>query len=132
MVVLTFGSNIAAAVPNCSEFPQVEMWASTSHDKIIDYVAERYKGDWLSYIDNWFRQLKMMREIQETNGSAFFKKQNITIGGEELENYIKALEARLAVTKCLARYSYAQAEAQKMENMETASGEEQPLTSATQ
>jgi len=116
---------VRAAQNECPEMPSVQWWGKTSHQKITGYVSSKHNGDWMPYIDKWNRQLSKMKAIYDRGGSAIFKKQGITIEDKELMQYIRAIEIRLDVTKCLALAEFERA-AEEVRGMETASGDDEP------
>ncbi len=109
----------------CPEVPQTKWWGKTTHQKITNYVTKKHNGNWMPYIDKWNRQLAKMRTIYHRGGSAVFKKQGVTIEDKQLSQYIKDIEVRLEVTRCLAMQELKREE-QLLSEMETASGEDEP------
>lgn len=73
-----------------------------SHDRVVRYVGRQYNGDWSRYVKKWEKQLSRMRSIRARNSSAVIKKEGITLRGEALDVYIKKIDGRVQVTRCLA------------------------------
>jgi len=117
--------SVRAEQKDCPKIPSVQWWGEMSHQKITRYVSAKHNGDWMPYIEKWNRQLSHMKAIYDRGGSAVFKKQGITIEDKELMQYIKAIEIRLNVTKCLALAEFERA-AEEVRGMETASGGDTP------
>lgn len=102
-VMMAVGTAVANQVPQCAAFPESDFW-SVTHSSIASYVKRKHDGDWKPYIGKWQKQLANMRNIQKRGGSAVFKSKGITISGERLADYLKDLETRIEITKCLANW----------------------------
>lgn len=87
----------------CEPFPKVAWWGKISHKRVRRYVEKKHKGNWKPYIKKWERQLKTMSSIQDRGGSAVIKKMSIILKGPALEAYIKKIEQRLSITRCLSQ-----------------------------
>ncbi|MHA1597351.1 MAG: hypothetical protein ACTSV1_01405 [Alphaproteobacteria bacterium] len=104
LFVVMAATGNATEVSQCAAFPESDFWSKTTHSTIISYVNRKHDGNWKDYIAKWQKQLDNMRKIYEQGGSAVFKSKNMTISGDELMEYIKALETRVEVTKCVASW----------------------------
>ena len=101
LVVFATTTSLAQAT-ECDPLPKSEFWSTATHDSIKSYVKRKHDGDWAAYVAKWQRQLDSMKAIHERGGGAVYKSKGMTISGEKLVEYVKALEARVNVTKCLA------------------------------
>ncbi len=110
-------SGPAPAESQCASFPKVSWWGNISHERVARYVDRRHNGDWNSYVRKWEGRLSWIRDIRARNGSAVIKKSGVTLKGASLDAYIKKIEERVRVTRCLAA-------ANGMDNFQTAAGGE--------
>mgnify|MGYP000511842261 CR=1 FL=1 len=123
---LGLGIRSAAAAAQCPELVSVPWWNDIDHKNMTLYVNTRHDGDWDAYVSRWQGHLNMVRKVYDRGGAVTSKKLNMRIEGRQLKEYIIALEARLAVTRCLADAEMAAA-AKVLEGLETASGGEDPM-----
>ncbi len=96
------GQAKAEETAQCEAFPKVAWWGKMSHQRVIRYVNRKYGGDWKRYIAKWKRQLKVMVDIYDRDGTAIIKKRDIKLNGDKLEEYIINVAKRISVTRCLA------------------------------
>ncbi len=94
-------ASAAVSQKKCDAFPQVAWWTFKSHDRVADYVNRKYKGNWTSYIKKWNGRLKSLQNIYSRGSSAVTKTGN-TLKGQSLAAYIKKMQVRIDVTRCLA------------------------------
>jgi len=85
----------------CPAFPRVAWWTFKSHDRVADYVNRKHKGNWAPYIKKWNGRLKSLQDIYSRDSSAVTKTGN-TLKGPSLAAYIKKMQDRIDVTRCLA------------------------------
>ena len=119
-VVVGFSGSASAenqGQSRCASFPKVAWWGKMSHQRVIRYVNRKYGGDWKRYTAKWKRQLKVMVDIYDRDGTAIIKKRDIKLNGDKLENYIISVVRRVSVTSCLAA-------ADSTNDFETAAGGE--------
>lgn len=102
----------AHADQHCPPFKKV-VWWQTSHEEVAKYVTEKHYGKWSGYVRKWDFQLRKMKDIQERGGAALFKSKGLRLEGKALDDYVQAVEDRLAVTVCLAKREIATARAKK-------------------
>ncbi|MHA1597350.1 MAG: hypothetical protein ACTSV1_01400 [Alphaproteobacteria bacterium] len=115
-------SSPSHAIGGCVDVPEGAWWGKPDHKKISSYVAKRHDGNWKPYRVKWARQLKTMQDIQLRGGSAVLKKKGLTLNGETLGEYIRALEVRVAANECLSRNADMEQAAKEMNDMSTAAG----------
>ncbi|MDA0305260.1 MAG: hypothetical protein O3B76_03105 [Proteobacteria bacterium] len=94
-------ASAAVSQKKCDAFPQVAWWTFKSHDRVANYVNRKHKGDWVPYIKKWNGRLKGLQDIYSRGSSAVTKTGN-TLKGPSLAAYIKKMQARIDVTRCLA------------------------------
>jgi len=111
----------SAAKNDCAAFPQVAWWGNMNHERVVRYVQRRHKGDWEGYVKKWEKQLSVMQGILERNSVAVIKKRGVKLEGPELAEYIKQIEDRVAVTRCLAAV-------EQLNSFSTAAGKEKKTT----
>ena len=96
----------------CDPIPRVEWWKYKDHESVAAYVNRRHRGNWLPYLGKWVRRLVKLQDIQNRESSAVTNS-GLVLRGAELGAYIKKMQKRLSVTRCLADES-AKAAATKM------------------
>lgn len=87
----------------CDELPKVEWWGNASHDSIISYVNNKAAGDWLAYIAKWQGQHDKLASIYAKDGAVIAPKLGTRLSGPDLQKYINQINARIQITKCLAK-----------------------------
>ena len=93
---------------SCGELPSVPWWGNATHESIIRYVYNKNNGDWDSYIAKWERQLEKLGSIHAKGGAVIAPKLGTRLTEESLGKYVDQVEARIKVTRCLAKISRAQ------------------------
>lgn len=86
----------------CRGIPYVSWWKFKTNKSVTGYVSRKYKGDWTPYIKSWNRRLLKLQKIHR-QGSNVVTKNGITLKGKTLAGYIKKTQARIAITRCLAK-----------------------------
>ncbi len=125
-LALQIGAPAARSEQQCPTLPVVRWWNDIDQKNMTAYVDARHGGDWDAYIAKWQDHLVKMRAIYSKGGSVASKKRGVRITGGDLYDYIAAVEQRLTVTRCRANLEMAAA-ARKLEDLETASGGEDPI-----
>ena len=121
-----FAAPVSQAEQQCPVIPAVQWWDNIDHKSITTYVDARHGGDWDAYMAKWQSHLNQVRAIHAKGGAVASKKLAIRMEGRQLSTYISDVEFRLRVTKCLADAEMAAA-AKKLEDLDTASGDEDLL-----
>ena len=85
-MIITTQPNNEAQAASCPNLPEVSWW-KTNHDKIVDYVEQRYKGEWEPYLNKWRDYKNKMRAIYEKNGTAIVKSRGIRLRGASLMHH---------------------------------------------
>ena len=101
-IIMTTQPSNEAQAASCPDLPEVAWW-KTNHDKIVDYVEQRYKGKWEPYLNKWRDYRNKMRTIHEKNGTAIVKSRGIRLRGATLKKHIGDVEKRILVTQCLQK-----------------------------
>ena len=99
-MITTTQPNNEAQAASCPDLPEVAWW-KTNHDKIVDYVEQRYRGKWEPYLQKWRDYRNKMRAIHEKDGTAIVKSRGIRLRGATLRKHIGDVEKRILVTQCL-------------------------------
>lgn len=89
-------------VPACAAFPSAPWWSGLSHAKGERHVARKHGGDWRPYIAKWERQQAKLENVLWRGSSVVIRGRGVRLGGQRLARYIRQVEARLAVSRCLA------------------------------
>ncbi len=103
--ILIAGFSFAAvrtADAQCPKLPAVPWWGKASHATIKRYVEKKHGGDWSPYIKKWEKQLVVLKKIYDKDGTAVVTKDKKKLKGPELSDYIKNVEQRVEVIRCLA------------------------------
>jgi len=111
-----------AAKADCHVFPRVALWQGLDHDFVRNHVAERYDGDWGAYLTKMKRYRDKLAAIHEQGlrAGVTWRGKKVRLEGAKLGDFLKLVDRRLAVTKCLA-------ESEGLANFSTAAGGEPPL-----
>ena len=125
-IALAMGASALRAEQKCPALSAVQWWDETNHQKMTSYVNARHGGDWDAYIVRWQSHLTKVQGIYNRGGAVASKKLGVRIEGRKLYEYIAAVEQRLTITQCLAEQEMAR-EAKRLEDMESASGGDDPL-----
>ncbi len=87
----------------CGALPRVEWWGDLSHAKVKNYVDTKHHGDWAPYIGKWKAQHDTLKRAYARDSSIVFKDLGLTLKGPALADYVKQVEKRVEVVRCLAR-----------------------------
>lgn len=100
-LLLGFGSPASA---NCQAFPKISLWKTLTHDYARQDVDENYGGDWQTYIEKLERYESQLRGIQKRGSAAVvtWKKKKIWLKGDAIPKFLKLVDRRISVTRCLA------------------------------
>jgi len=93
-----------AAADACQPFPQVALWEELTHDFVRKHVDQRYGGDWNAYLatlDRYRGELKAIRD-QGLRAGVTWRDKKVTLKGAKLNDFLKLVDRRRAVTRCLA------------------------------
>ena len=94
-----------SARAECEPFPKVPWWGNLNHEKAASYVSRNHKGNWNPYLEKWAKQVGKLKDVHERQSSVSvnFKGKKVKIAGDALENYIKLVQKRVLVVRCLAQ-----------------------------
>ncbi|MEQ8195221.1 MAG: hypothetical protein RIB59_12115 [Rhodospirillales bacterium] len=118
---LIFAAALLIAAPahaDCDSFPKVPWWGELNHDKVASYVAYKHEGKWNPYITKWSKQVDRLKDVHKRESAVYvnYKNKKVKIAGNALANYIKLVEKRVDITRCLAQND-------KYANFATAAGD---------
>ncbi len=115
-LILSMGFGGPASA-RCEAFPKVPLWKALTHDFARQLVDEKYDGDWRAYIEKLERYESKLRGIHERGSAAdvTWKKRKIRLKGESISKFLKLVDRRISVTRCLA-------ESDDIANFSTAAG----------
>jgi hypothetical protein len=104
LVLVGFLFVTSTARAECNLFPKVPWWGSLDHDKVASFVSRKHEGNWKPYLEKWAEQVDKLKDIHKRESSIFirYKGKKVKIAGDALENYIKLVDKRVVVAKCLA------------------------------
>ena len=93
-----------AARADCDAFPKVPWWGTLDHDKVASFVSRKHEGNWKPYLKKWSKQASKLKDVHKRGSAVFvrYKGKRVKIAGDALANYIKLVEKRVIVVKCLA------------------------------
>ena len=88
----------------CAPFPKISLWNTLTHDFTRRHVNEKFDGDWQAYIEKLQGFDSKLRGIQERGSGAVvtWKNRNIRLRGASLATFLKHLQRRIEVTRCLS------------------------------
>ena len=86
---------------SCPLSPDVPWWGNNSYGAIKSAVATRHQGNWASYYQKWFRYQQNLEKGLANNKTAKVKQYGVVLKGPTLSGYIKKVERRLSVIRCL-------------------------------
>ncbi len=91
----------------CDPFPKVPWWGSLNHEKAASYVSRNHKGNWNPYLEKWAKQVDKLKDVLKRQSSVFIRYENkkVKIAGDALKNYIKLVEKRVSIVRCLALHA---------------------------
>ena len=97
----------ASAQAECDPFPKVPWWGTLDHGKVASYVSRKHEGNWNPYIQKWASQVGKLKDVHKRQSSVFvrYNGKKVQIAGDALENYIKLVEKRVSVVRCLAQHA---------------------------
>ncbi len=96
-------SSASASAAGCASFPDVSWWEGLSHARVAKHVEVKFGGNWTPYINQWESKLKKLKEILGKGNAVKVVKQGqvIRLKDDPLRGYIKDVEKRLDVMRCL-------------------------------
>lgn len=99
VVLVSLGEAFPAAA-ECPKLADVEWWTNTV-DEVREVVVKTYEGSWDSYIARWQQQRKELQQAYDAGGAVEIKSRGLTFREDELKNYIKMVDDRIATLRCM-------------------------------
>lgn len=91
-----------AAQAACPQIPENEVWGKVSNNAIMRYVQQHGDNDWASYIAKWEGRLERIQDVANKNSVIVFHKNDLWLRGADLDRYVRDVQDRLSVTRCMA------------------------------
>ena len=91
-----------AAHAACPQIPENDVWGKVSNNAIMRYVQQHGDNDWASYIAKWEDRLERIQEVANKNSVIVFHKNDLWLRGADLDRYVRDVQNRLSVTRCMA------------------------------
>ena len=88
----------------CAPFPKISLWNTLTHDFARRHVNEKFDGDWQAYIEKLQGFDNKLRGFRRRGSGAVvtWKNRNVRLRGASLTAFLKHLERRIEVTRCLS------------------------------
>ena len=92
----------APAAAQCPQLSDVEWWTNTEGE-VRRVVLTSYGGSWDAYIERWKQQRKELQGAFDTQTSVEIKSRALVFRGNDLKDYIKQVDERIATLECLKK-----------------------------
>lgn len=99
-VVFVFAGSVAQAA--CPQIPENDVWGKVGNAAIMRYVEQHAGNDWTAYVAKWESRLERVQDIANNNSVIVFHKNDLWLRGDDLDRYVRDVQQRLAVTRCMA------------------------------
>lgn len=86
----------------CPQIPENDVWGKVSNNAIMRYVQQHGDNDWASYIAKWEDRLERIQDVANKNSVIVFHKNDLWLRGADLDRYVRDVQDRLSVTRCMA------------------------------
>lgn len=93
----------------CPQIPENDVWGKVSNNAIMRYVQQHGDNDWASYVAKWEERLERVQEVANKNSVIVFHKNDLWLRGADLDRYVRDVQDRLSVTRCMAHAASGQA-----------------------
>ncbi len=95
---------IAASVAQaaCPQISENDVWGKVGNDAIARYVEQYGGNDWAAYIAKWENRLERVQDVANKNSVIVFHNNELWLRGDDLDRYVRDVQQRLAVTRCMA------------------------------
>jgi len=92
------------AMASCAPYPKIAIWSELTHEFARHLVDERYDGDWEAYLATLQRYERKLQCIHTKglNARIAWRDKNVQLNGAKLAAFLKLVERRITVTRCLA------------------------------
>lgn len=88
---------------SCPQIPENKVWGKVGNDAIARYVEQHGGKDWSAYIAKWESRLERVQTVAKKNSVIVFHNNDLWLRGDDLDRYVRDVQQRLAVTRCMAR-----------------------------
>lgn len=95
-----FTASVAHAA--CPQIPENDVWGKVGNDAIARYVEQQGGNDWAAYITKWENRLERVQAVANKNSVIVFHNNDLWLRGDDLDRYVRDVQQRLAVTRCMA------------------------------
>ncbi len=102
-LILSLGGG-GRAMADCASFPKIALWSELTHDFVLQYVDDKYDGDWGAYLVKLERYESKLKGIHDKGlrAGVTWRDKKVHLKGAKLADFLKLFGQRLAVTRCLA------------------------------
>lgn len=100
VMIFVFAASVAHAA--CPQIPENDVWGKVGNDAIMRYVDQHGDGDWSAYVAKWESRLERVQSVAKKNSVIVFHKNDLWLRGDDLDRYVRDVQQRLAVTRCMA------------------------------
>ena len=98
--IFVFAMSVAQAA--CPQIPENNVWGKVGNDAIARYVEQHGGNDWAAYVTKWENRLERVQAVAKKNSVIVFHKNDLWLRGADLDRYVRDVQQRLAVTRCMA------------------------------
>jgi len=98
--IFVFATSIAHAA--CPQIPENNVWGKVGNDAIARYVEQHAGNDWAAYVAKWETRLERIQAVAKKNSVIVFHNNDLWLRGNDLDRYVRDVQQRLAVTRCMA------------------------------
>ena len=105
LIIVTLNALVGAAAmaaETCPALPDVEWWTRTVPE-VRRTVEASFKGSWDAYIDRWKQQRRSLQNAYNSGAAVEIKSRNLIFRNDELKNYIRLVDERIATLTCLKK-----------------------------
>lgn len=99
--IFVFTGSVAHAA--CPQIPENDVWGKVGNGAIMRYVEQYGGGDWAAYVAKWESRLDRVQAVAYKNSVIVFHNNDLWLRGDDLDRYVRDVQQRLAVTRCMAR-----------------------------
>ncbi len=98
--IFVFAMSVAQAA--CPQIPENNVWGKVGNDAIARYVEQHGGNDWAAYVAKWENRLERVQAVAKKNSVIVFHKNDLWLRGADLDRYVRDVQERLSVMRCMA------------------------------